>query len=105
MYMPHDKTGGGNCRIETDVGEHPKVFVQADAEGVREVTISLYGNSFLCPKRLPSWVSKKNTVSTHRRNACEKIRKKWREIEMGAFRDALFGAKNGDSKAVELLYN
>ena len=23
---------------------------------------------------------------------------------MGAFRDALFGAKNGDSKAVELLY-
>ena len=20
-----DKTGGGNCRIETDVGEHPKV--------------------------------------------------------------------------------
>ena len=24
---------------------------------------------------------------------------------MGAFRDALFGAKNGDSKAVELLYN
>ena len=24
---------------------------------------------------------------------------------MCAFRDALFGAKNGDSKAVELLYN
>ena len=24
---------------------------------------------------------------------------------MGAFRDALFGAKNGDSKAVELLYD
>ena len=24
---------------------------------------------------------------------------------MGAFRDALLGAKNGDSKAVELLYN
>ena len=23
---------------------------------------------------------------------------------MGAFRDALFGTKNGDSKAVELLY-
>ena len=71
-----------------------------------EVMILLYVEQLSVSNTAAKLGVEKNTVSTHTvATLARKSVKKWRKIEMGAFRDALFRAKNGDSKAVELLYD
>ena len=71
-----------------------------------EVMISLYVEQLsVSVNGCQAGWRKEHRKYTPAQRFARKFARKWRKTKMGAFRDALFGAKNDDSKAVELLYD
>ena len=73
---------------------------------VREYAVitCLYINEMSVKETAKELGIKPNTVSTHKKNATARIRKRWRTSNMGMFKNILVRAHHGDKEAVDKLY-